>query len=169
MVYRVNVGHISRFLQEVDIFKGLSERHLDRIAALCEETSFREGDVFGNQDERGSDLYIIKKGEIIVSTGSGDSSVVVRTVSEREAFPVAVLCEPPLLVTTTRATTDGETMVIPRVRLLELCELEPRIGMHVYMAGCAIIMKRYRYTLQMLSDSINLAAHINPSWEGAEV
>ncbi len=37
MVYRVNVKHISRFFQEVDIFQGLSERHLDRIASLCQE------------------------------------------------------------------------------------------------------------------------------------
>ena len=44
MVYRVGVKHLSHFLGEVDIFQSLSERHLDRIAALCEEREFKAGD-----------------------------------------------------------------------------------------------------------------------------
>lgn len=34
MLYRKDVGHISRFLKEVDLFSGLAERNLDRIASL---------------------------------------------------------------------------------------------------------------------------------------
>ncbi len=169
MVYRVGVGHITNFLREVDIFQELPERYLDRIAALCDEWSFKEGDYLGFQDERGERLYIIRKGEIVVTTGSQETDVVVRTVREREAFPIAALFKPPLLVTTTRAATDGEAFVIPRVRLLELCELEPRIGMHIFKASCEILMHRYRYTLQRLSEAVNPAEHINPEWEGAEV
>ena len=169
MVYRVNVKHISHFLQGVDIFQGLSERHLDRIAASCEEWTFQPGDSLGVEDERGGFLYVIRKGEVAASTGSQDMDVVVRTVRERETFPIAVLVEPPLLVTSTRAVTEVEAFVIPRVRLLELCELEPRIGLHIYKACCAILMNRYRYTLDRLSESFNLATHINPDWEGAEV
>lgn len=169
MVYRVGVSHIRNFLQEVDIFQELPERHLDRIAALCDEWSFKEGDYLGRQDERGDRIYIIRKGEIIVTTGSQDTYVVVRTVHEGETFPIAALFKPPLLITTTRAATDGEAFVIPRVKLLELCELEPGIGMHIFKSGCEILMHRYRYTLQRLSEAVSPAIHINPSWEGAEV
>ena len=169
MVYRVDVKHISRFLQEVDIFKGLSERDIDRIASLCEEQTFRIGDYLGIQDEMGGRLYVIRSGQIIVSTGTQEQNVVVRTVRERETFPIAVLVEPPLLVTSTRALSDVEALVIPRVRLLELCELEPRIGLHIYKASCGILMDRYRYTLERLSESVDPAIHINLSREGAEV
>ena len=34
MLYRKDVGHISRFLEDVDLFSGLAERNLDRIASL---------------------------------------------------------------------------------------------------------------------------------------
>ena len=88
---------------------------------------------------------------------------------EREAFPIAVLFEPPILVTTTKASVDGEALVIPRVRLMELCELEPQIGMHIYKSACGIIMNRYRYTLHMLADQVNPTVHIGQSWAGAEV
>ena len=144
MVYRTNVSYISHFLREVDMFSGLSERNLDRIASLCEEYTFAPEEHLGMQDEHGTNLYVIRDGEIRVSVGSQDTGVVVRTVREKETFPIAVLMEPPLLVTTTQAVTEVTAYVLPRVRLMELCELEPEIGMHIYRASCGIIMNRYR-------------------------
>ena len=169
MVYRVGVRHLSRFLQEVDIFQGLSERHLDRIAALCEESSFGEGDFLGVQNQPGSQLYVIRRGRVTATIGSEQTNIVVRTLVERETFPLAVLFEPPLMVTTARAASDGEALMIPRVRLMELCDLEPRIGMHIYKAACGILVSRYRYALQELAESINPAVHVSPSWSGTEV
>ena len=169
MVYRVDVKHVTNFLHEVDIFRGLAERQLDRIAGLCEEWSFRTGDYLGVQNEQGSRLYVIRYGEITVTTTTDEMDVVVRTVRERETLPVAVLFEPPLLVTTARAATDGEALVIPRVRLLELCELDPKIGMHVYKSVCGILMNRYRYTLHRLSGMADLTISINSLADGAEV
>ncbi|MCY4579116.1 MAG: cyclic nucleotide-binding domain-containing protein [Chloroflexi bacterium] len=169
MVYRTNVSFISNFLREVDMFSGLSERNLDRIASLCEEYTFAPGEHLGMQDERGTRLYIMRDGEIEVTVGSQDTGVVVRTVRGRETFPIAVLMEPPILVTTTQAVTEVNAFVIPRVRLMELCELEPEIGMHIYRSSCGIIMNRYRYTLAMLSDSAGHPTRLNPVWRGAEV
>ena len=85
MVYRVGVEHLSRYLSEVDIFKGLSDRHLDRIAGLCEEWSFQAGEYLSIQNETGSRLYVIRRGEIEITTGHGDTRLMVRTVSERES------------------------------------------------------------------------------------
>lgn len=169
MVYRTNVSYITHFLREVDMFSGLSERNLDRIASLCEEHTFAPGEHLGMQDERGVRLYVVREGEIAVTVGSQDTGVVVRTVRARETFPIAVLMEPPILVTTTQAVTEVDAYVIPRVRLMELCELEPEIGMHIYRASCSIIMNRYRYTLAMLSDSVGHPTRLNPVWRGAEV
>ncbi len=169
MVYRVNVKHISRFFQEVDIFQGLSERHLDRIASLCEEETFQPGELLTTRDDIGDKLYVLRSGQLKVSTGSRDSDFVVRTLHEKETFPLAILMEPPTLVTTNEAITEVETYVMPRVRLLELCELETRIGLHIYKASFAILMSRYRYTLSELADSVSSETRINPAWKGAEV
>ena len=147
MVYRVGVKHLTQFLQEADIFKGLPERYLDRIAALCEERSFQAGEYLGVQNEPGIWIYVIRSGEITVTTGSQESSIVVRSIKERETVPIAALFDPPVLVATFKAATDGEALAIPRAQLMELCELEPRIGMHVYKAVCGILMDRYRHTL----------------------
>ena len=169
MVYRTGVRHLSRFLQEVDIFQGLSERHLDRIAALSEESSFKSGQLLGVQNEPGDRLYVLRQGEVIATTGPPDNPLAVRTVRQHETFPLAILFEPPLNVTTARASTDGNALTVPRVRLMELCDLEPHIGAHIYRAACGILVSRYRYALQRLADSVQSATHVSPRWRGTEV
>ena len=169
MVYRVNVEHISRFLQEVDVFRGLSERHLLRIAALCEEETFAAGERLTTRDERGAKLFVLRTGELKVSTGSRESDVVVRTLYEKETFPLAIFMEPPTLLTTNEAITDIEAYTMSRVRLLELCELETRIGLHIYKACFSLLMSRYRYMLAELADLMEPGTRINPAWKGAEV
>ena len=169
MVYRVDVKHVSHFLKEVLLFQWLSARSLDRVAALCEERSFRAGEYLGVHNQTGDQLYIVREGEVTMTTGSDEKEFVVRTLREHETFPLAALAEPPLLVTTARAATDGEAFVIPRVRLLELCELEPKIGLRIYQAACAIVMSRYRHALQTLDEHVSPAVYIGPTERGTEV
>ena len=169
MVYKVDVRHVSHFLQEVDLFRGLSMQNLDRVAGLCEEWEFDEGQNLGVQNEPGDRIYIIRDGEITLTTGVRDNALVVRTMRERETFPVAVLFDPPLLITTAHATTSGSGFAIPRVRLMELCELVPRIGMHIYRAASVIMVSRYRYTLDRLADPLNEFTEIAPRSGGGDV
>ena len=139
------------FLSEVDLFSGLSARHLERLAAICEDFEYAAGDYLGFQDEPGDRLYLVRSGRIIAATGALDNPIEVRTVVSREAFPLAALFNPPILVTTSRAATDGTAFVIRRVRLLELCEIEPRIGMRIFNNASAILASRYRYALDRLA------------------
>ena len=166
MVYKVDVKHSRFFLREVDILQGLSDRHVDRIAALCEERRFSAGEQLAVQNQLGKWLYVIRRGNLTATTGSGNSTIVVRTVGEHEAFPVAVLFEPPILLTTATAATDGEAFAIPRVGLLELCELEPRIGLHIFKAASRILMTRYRHMLQKVDELVGPEGHIDRSHRG---
>ncbi len=168
MLYRSPSAIVTHFLTEVDLFQGLSIRHLERVAALCEDFDFKEGDYLGIQDEPGDRLYVVRDGEVTATTGAREKSLVVRTVRAHEAFPVAIFFNPPVLVTTSRAATDGSAFVIPRVRLMELCQLEPRIGLHVFSAACGILASRYRYTLDRLAEVVS-GVDISPSGAGGEV
>jgi CRP-like cAMP-binding protein len=169
MVYKADVRHVSHFLQEVDLFRGLSAQNLNRVAGLCEEWEFDEGQTLGVQNEPGHRIYIVRDGQITVTTGVLDNTVVVRTVRERETFPVAILFDPPLLITSSHAATSGSAYVIPRLRLMELCELAPRIGMHIYKAASAILVSRYRYTLDRLADPPGELTEIAPRLAGGDV
>lgn len=143
-------------------------RHLERVAALCEDFEFEAGDYLGYQDEPGDRLYVVRSGEVTATTGAREKSLVVRAVRAHEAFPVAIFFNPPVLVTTSRAATDGSAFVIPRVRLMELCQLEPRIGLHVFSAACGILASRYRYTLDRLAEVVT-GVEVSPAVDGGEV
>ena len=91
MVYRVAPSHTVQFLEGVDIFRGLPNQDLERVAALCQEWTFSEGDSLGVQNEPGSLIYIVRDGEVTATNESPEASVVVRTMNPLEAFPVAVL------------------------------------------------------------------------------
>lgn len=168
MLYRSPAAIVTHFLTEVDLFHGLSMRHIERVAALCEDFEFREGDYLGHQDELGDRLYVVRTGEVTATTGAREKSLAVRTVRVHEAFPVAIFFNPPTLVTTSQAATDGSAFVIPRVRLMELCQLEPRIGLHVFSNACGILASRYRYTLDRLADVVS-GVDIPPTGDGGEV
>ena len=167
MLYRAPSAIVTHFLTEVDLFQGLSIRHLERVAALCEDLDFKEGDYLGHQDQPGDRLYLVRSGEVTAITGAREKSLVVRTVRAHEAFPVAIFFNPPTQVTTARAATDGSAFVIPRVRLMELCQLEPRIGLHVFSAACGILARRYRYTLDRLAEVVS-GVDISSTQETAE-
>ena len=152
MVYSSPPTFAAHFLSEVDLFAGLSARHIERVAAICENFEYGAGDYLGFQDEPGDRLYLVRSGEIIAATGPRDNPIEVRTVVAREAFPLAALFNPPILVTTSRAATDGTAFIIPRVRLLELCEIEPIIGVRIFSNASAILASRYRYALDRLSE-----------------
>lgn len=81
MVYRTDVMRISRFLREADMFAGLSERDLDRIAGLCEERRFAPGDRLGTQGDAGDRLYAVRGGEVSASVDTGADSTSTRRVA----------------------------------------------------------------------------------------
>jgi CRP-like cAMP-binding protein len=168
MLYRSPAAIVTHFLREVDLFQGLSTRHIERVGALCEDLDFKAGDYLGYQDEPGDRLYVVRSGEVTATTGAREKSLVVRTVRPHEAFPVAIFFNPPILVTTSRAATDGSAFVIPRVRLMELCQLEPRIGLHIFSAACGILASRYRYTLDRLAEVVP-GVDISPAGDGGEI
>jgi CRP-like cAMP-binding protein len=68
-----------------------------------------------------------------------------------------VLLDPPLLVTTVEAAVDGEVFAIPRLRLLELFDLQPMIGLQVYRAAAKVFEGRYRKTLDGLVTALRSA------------
>ena len=70
-----------------------------------------------------------------------------RTAHAGETVPLAVIIDPPVLVTTVEAASDGEVFAIPRKRLLDLFEKQPLIGFQVYRAAAKAFEHRYRMTL----------------------
>jgi hypothetical protein len=133
-------------LRESDIFEALTDDELSHIAAISRRQVVTAGERLAEGGSRGETLFVVLHGTLRLLTDTAPE-VPIRTAQAGEAVPLAVIIEPPVLVTSIEAALDGEVISIPRKRLLEVLEKRPAIGMRVYRAAAKAFEHRYRTTL----------------------
>ena len=133
-------------LRESDAFEGLTDNELRYIAAIGHRRQVSAGERLAEGGSRGETLFVILEGELRLLTHTLPE-IAVRTAHAGETVPLAVIIDPPVLVTTVEAASDGEVFAIPRKRLLGLFEKQPLIGFQVYRAAAKQFENRYRMTL----------------------
>ncbi|MBI2166216.1 MAG: universal stress protein [Chloroflexi bacterium] len=137
-------------LRKVEIFKGLNDEQLGKMAALASRVQVAGGTVLGKVGERGKQLFVIVQGEAQVNVKSVVGELTVRITGPGECFPVAALVGSGTLVSSTRALTDMEMLAIPRARLVDLFYGSPEIGVRVYERIADLLALRYSTTLAHL-------------------
>jgi CRP-like cAMP-binding protein len=56
-------------LRHLDIFGGLNDQQLDKIASHFHENRFNEGDIILQENEHSNEMYIIAEGEVEITVG----------------------------------------------------------------------------------------------------
>lgn len=133
-------------LRESDVFEGLTDNELRYIAAIGHRRKVSAGERLAEGGSRGETLFVILEGNLRLLTHTVPE-IQVRTAHAGETVPLAVIIDPPVLVTTVEAASDGEVFAIPRKRLLDLLEKQPLMGLQVYRAAAKAFEHRYRMTL----------------------
>ena len=133
-------------LRESDVFEGLTDNELRYVAAIGHRRRVSAGERLAEGGSRGEVLFVILEGELRLLTHTLPE-IPVRTAHAGETVPLAVIIDPPVLVTTVEAPAEGEVFVIPRKRLLDLFDKQPLIGFQVYRAAAKVFEHRYRMTL----------------------
>lgn len=154
MIDEAEISGLCTRLRETDVFEGLTDHELRLIASIGERRNVRSGERLAHAGSRGVDVFTIFDGQLRLLTRRADEEATVRVAGVNETVPLAAILEPPLLVTTIEAATDGEVFAIPRSRFVDLCELQPMIGFHVYRAAAKVFEHRYRKTLDDLATSL---------------
>lgn len=147
-------------LRESEIFEGLTDHELRLVAGVGERRSVASGERLAHAGSRGDTLFLILNGEFRLLT-HGQGEIPVRMAHPGETVPLAVIIDPPVLVTTLEAITEGEVFAIPRMRLLDLFDLQPMLGLQVYRAAAKSFEHRYRKSLDGLVGALRVAMHPN--------
>lgn len=155
---RVDLPWACDRLRESDIFEGLTDHELRMVASIGERRSVAPGERLAHAGSRGDHLFLILNGEFRLLT-HGHDEIPVRMAHPGETVPLAVIIDPPVLVTTLEAITAGEVFAIPRMRLLDLFDLQPMIGLQVYRAAAKSFEHRYRKSLDGLVGALRVAMH----------
>lgn len=127
-------------LKRTDIFYDLNEEQLEMVAEICHEVRFRMGEMIFEEQSASDELYVVAQGEveivvdpsIIEATPGAGQSVTVATMRPGQAFGEVALVDQGLRSAGARsASHHTRLLVVPRAKLLGLCEQYPELGYRV--------------------------------------
>ena len=130
-------------LASLPLFQRLAKRHLRKIADLAKVTEFTRGDIVVQAGEPGDAFYVILSGQARV-LGRPRA----RTLRTGDCFGEMALIDGEPRSATITATSELQTMTLPRRPFLKILEQEPRIAIAM-MAELAARIRR----LEKLPDA----------------
>jgi CRP/FNR family cyclic AMP-dependent transcriptional regulator len=146
----------STVLMQTDIFYHIDEAGIESIAKLCQERTYRDGQMIFEENSSGDELYIIAEGKVKIlvdpsmvseQSGAHHEEQVITTLHRGQSFGEIALVDQGIRSATARsASNHTHLLVIPRDKLLSLCEQEPRLGYRLMRNLAADLAMKLRGT-----------------------
>jgi CRP-like cAMP-binding protein len=121
-------------LAEVDLFKGLSSRHLSKVAKLAREVEHRPGQEVASEGHGGYAFQVVVSGQADVSV-HGEHK---RTLGPGDYFgEISLIDGKPRSATVTASGTEPlRTLAIDSTAFDRLLEEEPSVSHHLLVLFC---------------------------------
>lgn len=136
------------FLKQSDIFYQFTPTQLELVANLCQEATFDSGEIIFRENSGSKELYVITQGEVDILINPGvagsekDEESPVARLRRGQSFGEVALVDEGLRSASARAAQkDTRLLIIPRAKLIMLCETYPQLGyrlMHNLAADLAM-------------------------------
>jgi len=132
---------IQEILQGIEIFQGLSRSEIDSVAQVCQERSYRQGELVFSQGSTGDELYVVKSGRVAIELGGRGHSpaTVIHVVEPNQVFGELALIDKDRRAAGAKAMSDCEIVILPREDLHRVFEANHHIG-HVVMHNIATVV-----------------------------
>ena len=140
------------FLKRLDMFNGLSDEELSKVAALCTEASYPSGDTILNIKDPTDNFYLIRDGTVqivtnpdILETKPELADSVLVTLGAGQSFGEMGLVDRGARSATVRAASDTDVYVINCDQFLSLCNEDTHLGFLVMRNIAADLSFKLRY------------------------
>ena len=147
------MNNLVNFLKQSDIFYQFTPTQLELVANLCQEVSFDTNEVIFPENSSSKELYVIVQGEvdILINRGVTGSLVKNETVVARlrrgQSFGEVALVDEGLRSASAHAAQkDTRLLVIPRDKIVMLCETYPQLGYRLMYNLAADLAMKIRNT-----------------------
>lgn len=152
-------------MRRADIFYDLTESQLEMIAALCSEAAPKAGESIFEENSTSDEMYIITKGKVdilvnpalIQSTPTGESSrpLTIITLGRGQTFGEIALVDQGLRSASAHCVSKNtHLMIIPRDRLIKLCDDHPDLGYRLMHNIAADLAFKIRGTDMMVREQL---------------
>ncbi len=145
-------------LKQTDIFYEMTTAQLELIASICSERTYQAGDIIFEENSVGDELYIILRGEVeiqvnpaLVGKAQDHGAQTIATLRRGQSFGEVALVDEGVRSARARCSQDdSHLIVIPRDKLMLLCDTYPQLGYRLMRNLAADLAMKMRNTdLQM--------------------
>ena len=149
-------------LSQADIFEELSNTQLELIASICNERHYQADDVLFEENTPGDEMYIIASGEVqiqvdpsLIDSNESTGSTTIATLRRGQSFGEVALVDEGLRSASARCSQqDTHLVVIPRDKLMLLCDTYPQLGYRLMRNLAADLAMKIRHTDLQVRESI---------------
>ena len=151
---------IEAILKRSEVFLGLDDADLRKIASLpsCREVAFQPGEIVFRGGEEAKYLYVLKGGEIDLTTGvptrpgAVAEGLVVDRITTGGFFGWSALVPPHIYILSAVCRKPSEAVAIDGAELMALFESDYHTGYRVFQSLSHVIGARLRDTEQTLAS-----------------
>lgn len=132
-------------LGRAELFKGIDQAILEKIAAVAELREYEESDVIYQLGDDSDDVHVLISGRVRFTLGVGNRGQSSGSImSGRMVFGwAAVVDDQPRRVATAACLEDSIVLAVSGRRLLEILEQEPEAGFIVMRRLAAMIARNF--------------------------
>lgn len=160
---------IAMVLKQADIFYELSSTQLELVASICEEKTYQTGDIIFGENTTGDELYVIANGEVAIQVDpalvGADSSAgpqSIATLRRGQSFGEVALVDQGVRSAAARCIKhDTRLLVIPRDKLMLLCDTYPQLGYRLMRNLAADLAMKIRNTDLQIREQLTWT-HASP-------
>ena len=151
----MSTASIVNFLKQGDVFYQFTPTQLELVANLCQETTFQQDDLIFRENSSSKELYVIVQGEVDIFVdpslvGASDANSENRTIAtlrRGQSFgEVALVDEGLRSASACAAQKDTRLLIIPRDKLIMLCDTYPQLGYRLMYNLAADLAMKIRNT-----------------------
>lgn len=147
------MNNLVNFLKQSDIFFQFTPTQLEMVANLCREVEFDIDQIIFQENSSSKELYVIMQGEVDIlihrgkSGTASKSETVIARLRRGQSFGEVALVDEGLRSATARAVQkDTHLLVIPRDKIVMLCETYPQLGYRLMYNLAADLALKIRNT-----------------------
>ncbi len=148
-------------LRQADIFDDMGGTQLELVASICTERHYQAGDLIFEENTPGDEMYVIASGEVQIlvnpaTIGSeATTSHTIATLRRGQSFGEVSLVDEGLRSAGARCSMqDTHMVVIPRDKLMLLCDTYPQLGYKLMRNLAADLAMKIRHTDLQVRDQL---------------
>jgi CRP-like cAMP-binding protein len=141
-------------LKQADIFYELTNTQLELVASICTDKTYQTSEMIFEENTPGSQLYVIANGEVeivvnpaLVGKDTQGGAFAIATLRRGQSFGEVSLVDEGLRSAGARcAAQDTRLIIIPRDKLMLLCDTYPQLGYRLMRNLAADLAMKIRHT-----------------------